>query len=56
MTDDHPPSPCVRTCTIDPLSRICRGCGRTLDEISAWFTAGAAQKRAILAAVTDRKR
>ncbi|MCW1382105.1 DUF1289 domain-containing protein [Novosphingobium sp. KCTC 2891] len=51
----EPPSPCVRICAVDPATRICGGCSRTLDEISAWFTAGAAEKHAILRAVAARQ-
>ena len=29
-------SPCVRTCVVDQVSGYCRGCGRTLREISYW--------------------
>ncbi len=29
-------SPCVQICRIDPLLRLCLGCGRTLDEIGRW--------------------
>lgn len=29
-------SPCVNVCVLDPVSGLCRGCGRTLDEIAQW--------------------
>jgi predicted Fe-S protein YdhL (DUF1289 family) len=29
-------SPCVHTCVVDQVSGFCRGCGRTLHEISYW--------------------
>ncbi len=29
-------SPCIRECEIDPVTGYCRGCFRTLDEISFW--------------------
>ncbi len=51
---DHPPSPCTGTCTLDPLSALCRGCARTMDEIMAWPSASAARKHAILAALGPR--
>ena len=31
-------SPCTKVCTIDPASRLCRGCGRSLDEIAGWMS------------------
>ncbi len=48
----HPPSPCVQVCAVH--DDLCHGCGRTMEEIEAWFTADAAEKRAILAAVAAR--
>lgn len=32
----HPVSPCISVCKIDPVTNICLGCERTLDEISRW--------------------
>lgn len=29
-------SPCVKVCVIDPRSRLCTGCLRTIDEITQW--------------------
>jgi predicted Fe-S protein YdhL (DUF1289 family) len=29
-------SPCVKVCVIHPESRLCTGCLRSIDEISAW--------------------
>lgn len=52
----HPPSPCIKVCTVDPATRLCAGCGRTLDEIAAWFGASAAEKWAIIHAVAARSR
>jgi len=32
------PSPCVKNnCRIDPLSMLCKGCGRTLSEVQRWM-------------------
>lgn len=52
---DHPPSPCTGTCTLDPLTKLCRGCARTVEEIMAWPTASGARKHAILAVVGERR-
>ena len=30
------PSPCISVCQIDPRTRLCNGCLRTIDEIAAW--------------------
>ncbi|MFX6230741.1 DUF1289 domain-containing protein [Acinetobacter baumannii] len=32
------PSPCRKICVYDPGAGWCRGCGRTLGEISTWST------------------
>jgi uncharacterized protein len=34
-------SPCAKVCTLEPVSGLCLGCGRTLQEIANWsaFTA-----------------
>ena len=29
-------SPCVKICVIHPSERLCIGCHRTIEEISAW--------------------
>ncbi|MEL6609222.1 MAG: DUF1289 domain-containing protein [Pseudomonadota bacterium] len=33
---DEVESPCVKLCTIHPEARICIGCLRSIDEITAW--------------------
>ena len=43
-----PVSPCLGICLMDPRTRTCRGCLRTIEEIAAWYDASAAEKRAIL--------
>lgn len=54
MSPAHPPSPCTGVCTLDPDSRICRGCHRTLGEIAVWSSASAEEKHAILQALPQR--
>ncbi|CAM4330691.1 DUF1289 domain-containing protein [Palleronia rufa] len=29
-------SPCIKVCVIDPRSRLCAGCLRSLEEIAGW--------------------
>jgi predicted Fe-S protein YdhL (DUF1289 family) len=48
-------SPCINICEIDPATRLCEGCYRSLDEIAAWADASYATKRLILAAVAQRR-
>ena len=50
-----PPSPCLGICLMDPATRQCRGCLRTIDEIARWHDAGAAEKHAILATLAARR-
>jgi hypothetical protein len=53
--DDRPvASPCIRRCSLDPLSGFCRSCWRSLDEIVAWPSLDSAAKRGILAVLTQR--
>jgi predicted Fe-S protein YdhL (DUF1289 family) len=47
-------SPCIRLCTLDPETRICLGCGRTLDEIAGWTRYSEAEREAIMARLPER--
>jgi len=49
-------SPCIKTCAIDPATRLCDGCGRTLDEIAAWSTYTNDDRRRIMAELPSRLR
>jgi uncharacterized protein len=51
----QPVSPCLGICLMDPATRMCRGCFRTIEEIAGWYTATAAEKRAILARLAARR-
>lgn len=53
--DLTPASPCIQVCRIDSTSGVCRGCLRTLVEIAAWPDSSAAEKREILARVSERR-
>jgi predicted Fe-S protein YdhL (DUF1289 family) len=50
-----PESPCVGICLLDPATGCCRGCLRTVKEIASWYEASAAEKRAILARLDQRR-
>jgi uncharacterized protein len=62
MTPREPPdtrmpaSPCIGICLVDPASGHCRGCLRSIAEITKWYAAGAAEKRAMLAVLAERRR
>jgi hypothetical protein len=55
MTDDEVPSPCVNVCVMNEASGLCRGCARTLDEISRWSDYTRGQKLAVLKKLARRK-
>ncbi|NDL70759.1 DUF1289 domain-containing protein [Vreelandella alkaliphila] len=40
----RPLSPCIQICSIEPTTSLCRGCGRTLDEIACWGSMTEAEK------------
>ena len=49
-------SPCISVCAIDPRTGLCEGCFRTLDEIACWSAFAADEKRAVLAALPERRK
>jgi predicted Fe-S protein YdhL (DUF1289 family) len=55
LDERSPASPCLGICLMDPATRQCRGCLRTVEEIAAWYEASPAEKRAILAALEVRR-
>ena len=48
-------SPCNKVCTLDPVSALCLGCGRTLREIELWPRLGPDERRRIMAELAARK-
>ncbi len=48
-------TPCVDVCVIDPSTKLCEGCGRSLDEIAAWAAFTPAERRRIMAELPVRK-
>ncbi|HET7254945.1 MAG TPA: DUF1289 domain-containing protein [Xanthobacteraceae bacterium] len=47
-------SPCNKVCTLDPISALCIGCGRTLAEIEAWSRLSSADRVRIMAELPRR--
>ncbi len=47
-------TPCIKVCLIDPASRLCEGCGRTLTEIAQWGRLSEAERQAIMAVLPER--
>ena len=48
------PSPCISICKMDP-SGFCYGCYRSRDEIAAWRGMAAAEQKALLRALHERR-
>lgn len=48
-------SPCIQLCTIHPETRLCMGCSRTIEEITAWSRMAPEMRRAIMAELPGRK-
>jgi uncharacterized protein len=48
-------SPCNSVCTMDPVTGLCAGCFRTLDEIAAWSLLDDAGRRAVWVALASRR-
>ena len=53
--EPSPLSPCLGICLMDPKTRMCRGCLRTIEEIAGWYGANAAEKRVILKQLAERR-
>jgi len=51
----RPASPCLGICLMDPMTRMCRGCLRTIEEIASWYTASAAEQQAMLERLAERR-
>ena len=49
------PSPCTSVCAIDPLTGLCVGCLRTLDEIACWSMLDDEAKRAVWTELAVRR-
>ena len=47
-------SPCVKICLIHPTERLCTGCLRSIDEISAWSRMSDDDRSRIMAELPER--
>ena len=47
-------TPCVAVCMIDPKTKLCFGCGRTLPEIARWHAMESAERLALMAQLAER--
>ncbi len=51
----HVPTPCINVCRMNPQTRLCDGCQRTIDEIMQWSTASDDTKRAVWQKIKRRE-
>jgi predicted Fe-S protein YdhL (DUF1289 family) len=51
---DEVESPCIKLCVIHPESRLCTGCHRSIDEITAWSKMSVDVRRAVMAELPSR--
>ena len=49
-------SPCVKICVVDPVGGLCIGCGRTVEEISAWREMSEIERARVTATLPTRLR
>jgi predicted Fe-S protein YdhL (DUF1289 family) len=47
-------SPCVKICVIHPEARLCVGCHRTIEEISAWSRLTPEARARVMAELPER--
>ena len=47
-------TPCVAVCMIDPKTKLCFGCGRTLPEIARWHAMDSAERLTVMALLPAR--
>ena len=51
---DEIDSPCIKLCVVDPATRQCMGCHRTIDEIGAWSRMTPDARATIMASLPAR--
>jgi predicted Fe-S protein YdhL (DUF1289 family) len=49
-------SPCIAVCRLDPRTRLCVGCGRSVDDIAGWPDLDVPARARILARLRDWRR
>lgn len=52
---DEIESPCVKVCVIHPEARLCIGCHRSIEEITAWSRLAPEERQRIMAGLPARK-
>jgi uncharacterized protein len=47
-------TPCIKVCVVDPLSGLCIGCGRTVEEVAGWGAMSEAERLGVMAGLEAR--
>ena len=47
-------TPCIAVCMMDPRTKLCFGCGRTLPEIARWHKMDSAERLAVMEGLAAR--
>ena len=47
-------TPCIAVCMMDPTTKLCFGCGRTLPEIARWHRMETAERLAVMDGLAAR--
>lgn len=48
-------SPCISVCQMDPHTRLCVGCARTIEEIAGWSSYTRVEKLAVWQRIIERR-
>jgi uncharacterized protein len=56
MSETSIETPCIQVCLVDPKTRLCSGCGRTLAEIARWGRMDDAERRSVMSGLKQRMR
>lgn len=49
------PSPCRSLCQMDPVTKLCRGCLRTIEEITLWSQLSDTERTTVLHNIDERR-
>lgn len=47
-------TPCILVCSLDEVTGLCMGCGRSLEEIGGWTSYSDAQRERLMAQLPTR--
>ena len=50
--DTTPDTPCIAICSTSQGDDLCKGCGRTFDEVQHWLSMGPTEKRTVWRRIT----